>query len=149
MTKRRIAIAMIGCSLILILGSLVYLLISMQNTQKQSTISVVWQASSTLTQQDKQQIESVWQSKLLSPAAGPHTLAGHTLTITEVHQQDNWAYISGIANAKPFPGPVSFIAHYQQGAWKVWIPGEPDFCNQINQVPNSLLDQTDKQYYCQ
>jgi len=115
-------------------------------------ISIVWQSSPTsLTQQDQQSIQDGLKSALL--AANPGNIAGHEFTIIDAQRQGDWAIFSASErvshDVQPLPTePLFFLAHQQGTIWTIWLPGSPTFCNQLKQVPDTLLNATDKGYFC-
>src|SRR5947207_2510441 len=114
-----IILGVISFLIVIVFGLLLAAHVISQNQGANTT--VVWQiTTSSLTQKDKQSLETAWKTKLLALGTGPTSVAGHTFTIEEAHRQDNWIYISGKdSSKKPFPTPLSFIAHYQDGTWVV------------------------------
>lgn len=120
------------------------------NTASQ-TITVIWQGhSQAFTQQDQQDIQNDWKNALLS--SNSSHIAGHEFAITNAQRQGTWAIFS--ANEKespstqPLPEPLFFLAHLQGTTWVVWIPSSLGFCEELKQVPDTLLNATDKQLFC-
>jgi len=115
-------------------------------------ITTVWQASTKqLTQQDQQAIQTALSSALSTP--NPGKVAGHEFTIIDAQRQGDWAIFSANErmshDAQPFPTePLFFLAHHQDATWTVWIPSSPGFCDQLKQVPDTLLNAIDKGYFC-
>ncbi len=115
-------------------------------------ITIKWQySSSSLTPQDQQDIQTAWKAVLLAP--NPNRLAGHEFSIVDTRRQGSWAIFSAEervnSGTQPSPTePMFFLAHQQGNTWTVWIPSSPDFCNELKQVPNTLLSTTDKELFC-
>ena len=115
-------------------------------------VTIIWQSSpASFTQQDKQGIQDGLKSELI--AANPGTIVGHEFTIIDAKRQGDWAIFSASErasqDAQPIPTePLFFLAHQQGTTWTVWLPSSPNFCDQLMQVPDTLLDTTDKGYFC-
>ncbi|HVB21135.1 MAG TPA: hypothetical protein VNG51_04235 [Ktedonobacteraceae bacterium] len=116
-------------------------------------ITIVWQTSPTsFAQQDRQGIQNAWEADLTAPSSSPGTITNHTFTIITAHRQGDWAIFSANErvnpNGQPIPTePLFFLAHLQDGNWVVWIPSSAGFCQELNQVPDTLLDSGDKHYF--
>jgi hypothetical protein len=115
-------------------------------------VTIKWQASSSsISQQDRQDIQSKWKAVLLS--SNSNSLAGHEFTIVDARRQGSWATFSAeervSSDGQPIsPEPMFFLAHQQGNTWTVWIPSSPDFCNELKQVPDTLLNTIDKELFC-
>ena len=120
--------------------------------RSRTDITTVWQASVTsFAQQDQQEIQTALKSSLFS--SNPGRITGHEFTIIDAQRQGDWAIFSANQHvshdAQPMPTePLFFLAHQQGTTWTVWLPSSPDFCDQLKQVPDTLLDATDKGYFC-
>jgi hypothetical protein len=109
-------------------------------------------ASSTkqFTQQDQQDIQTALNSELSTP--NPGSRAGHEFTIIDAQRQGDWAIFSANErmshDAPPIPTePLFFLAHRQGTSWTIWIPSSPHFCDQLKQLPDTLLAPSDKHYF--
>jgi Na+-transporting methylmalonyl-CoA/oxaloacetate decarboxylase gamma subunit len=120
-------------------------------TRSRANITIAWQAPTTsFTQQDQQDIQNAWEPALL--ASNPSSLSGHKFTIISAQREGDWAIFSANervgANAEPIPTePLFFIAHLQGTTWTVQTPSSSGFCDMLKQVPETLLDSTDKHYF--
>lgn len=137
-------------SLTLIIGIGIAAIIYFLN-RSSNDITIAWQTSTTaFTQQELQDIQNAWKTTLLSP--NPNSVAGHTFTIINAQRQGDWAIFSANERIQqettPIPTePLFFIAHRQSTGWNVSTPSSPTFCNQLKQLPDTLLDPTDKHYF--
>ena len=143
-----VPLLVVGVLLIIGIGvAVVYL-----RSSTSATITIVWQAHSTaFAQQDQQDIQSAWKAALQAPNSS--SITGHEFTIVNAQRQGDWAIFSAVErishNAKPIPTePLFFLAHRQGTMWTVWIPSSPGFCNELKQVPDMLLNATDKELFC-
>lgn len=123
------------------------------STAAQSSLSVVWKVSgSDFTQQDEQAIEKAVQDSIATQARNVPRPA--EIDIISAQRQGDWATFSTqqhMSSSTPALGtePGFFIAHKQGSSWSLLLPGTPNFCNQLQQVPDTLLAPVDKSYFCQ
>jgi len=121
-------------------------------SKQSGDMTTVCQSSTvSFTQQDQQNIESAWKTALLAP--NPSRIAGHEFTIVKVRRQDDWAIFDAVERVSHdapaiAPEPLFFIAHLQGSIWTIWIPSSTGFCNELKQVPDALLNGTDKSLFC-
>lgn len=154
--RRFLFVLLIVALVILVVGGFVFVydLRTSTNTTTATptTITIVWKASTTsFTQQDLKNIQIALQSVLLAPP-NPHPIAGHEFTIIDAQRQGSWVILSANervnTNANPIPTePLFFIVHQQGANWAVWTPGLAHFCDQLKQIPDTLLDPIDKHYF--
>lgn len=115
-------------------------------------ITIVWQTTTpSFTQQDQQNIQTALQS--IFSTQHPGSVTGHIFTIIDGQRRGDWAIFSANervnASSAPIPTePLFLIAHQQGTTWTIWLPGSSGFCDQLKQVPDTLLDATDKGYFC-
>lgn len=146
----RFLIPLLIVSVLLIIGIGVAIVYLRGNTS--ANITIIWQAHSTVfTQQDQQDIQTALKSSLLASNLG--NVAGNEFTIIDAQRQGDWAIFSASErvshNTQPIPTePLFFLAHQQGTRWTIWLPGSTDFCDQLKQVPGTLLNAIDKGYFC-
>src|SRR6266478_9711395 len=135
-----IPLLIVGVLLIIGIGvAVVYL-----RSSTSAKITIIWQAHSTaFTQQDQQDIQAAWKNALLS--SNPSSIAGHEFTIVNAQRQKDWAIFSANERVSQDAPPIAteplfFLARQQGTTWTVWIPSTPGFCNELKQLPDTLLD---------
>lgn len=117
-------------------------------------ITIVWQTSlPSLSQQDRQNIQNAWETDLMASSPHASTIAGHTFTIINVKRQGDWAIFSANERVNPTAQPIAseplfFLAHLHGTKWAVWIASSQGFCQELEQVPDTLLNFTDKRLFC-
>lgn len=116
------------------------------------TLPVVWDTSTTaFTQQDHQAIEKAVQNTIL--AQGKDIPRPSEIDILIAQREGDWATFTTqqkTANTQVLATePGFFLAHKQGSSWSLLLPGTPGFCDQLKQVPDTLLAPVDKRYYCQ
>jgi hypothetical protein len=74
------------------------------------------------------------------------------LSINKIEQNGEWAWIS-VSNIDgrtketiPTEG-IGFLAHKIEGKWKVVRPDEKEFIDWLPNVPESLISETEKEYF--
>lgn len=129
-------------------ATLVYLHIS----NPPSNITIVWQsAPSSFTQQDQQAIEKALQDSIAAQAKDVPRPSEIDIITTE--REGDWAIFSTQQKTSSTEvlatEPGFFIAHNQGSSWSLLLPGTPNFCDQLKQIPDTLLAPIDKRYFCQ
>jgi len=115
-------------------------------------ITIAWQPTSpSFSQQEQQDIQTAMKSVILAP--NPQRFAGHEFTIIDAQRQGDWAIFSANErvgqNTQPIAGePIFFLANRQGTTWTVWLPSSSGFCDHLKQIPDTLLNPTDKAYFC-
>lgn len=117
-----------------------------------ANISIIWQINTpAFTAQDQQDILRALNSALSTPNLG--TVAGHEFTIIDAQRQGDWATLSAVERVSHDAQPIQtepsfFLVHRQGTTWSAWLPNSSGFCDQLKQVPDTLLNATDKGYFC-
>jgi len=148
--SKRVLVPLLIVCIILIIGigvAVVYL-----RSSASTDITIVWQSTpATFTQQDRQDIQTAWKTALLAP--NPNRLAGHEFTIIDAQRKSDWAIFDAVERVSHDVQPIAteplfFIAHLQGSIWTIWIPSSTGFCSELKQVPDTLLNATDKSLFC-
>lgn len=151
LSRRWLIVSLTALLILLVGGGATFVLLRSHSTASPPHISIVWQVStSAFSQQDQQAIQTAFIAALM--AADGASITGDTFTIIDAERQDDWADLSAneqtSANTQPIATePIFFLAHVQRTTWSVWLPTSPDFCDQLKQAPDSLLDSVDKHHF--
>ncbi len=125
-----------------------------QSTVSSSTkaLSVIWKVSTLVfTQEDQQTIGKAVQSAIAAQAKGVPRPS--EIDIISAEREGDWATFStqqktsstGVLATEP----GFFIAYKRGSSWSLLLPGTPNFCDQLKQMPDTLLAPIDKRYFCQ
>jgi len=116
-------------------------------TAKQNTI--LWKApTASFSTSDMEDIETALQSSLSQPVPSEAPVTGMYFTIFAANRDTTWAsfYASTSTTLHGLPlatDPLFFIAHYANSIWSVSQATTPGFCNEIGQMPKTLLNGND------
>lgn len=136
---------------IVLVGGIGFAIVYIRN-HSSANISITWQINTpAFTTRDQQDIQTALNSALSTP--NPGTVAGHEFAIIDAQRQGDWAILSSVERVSHDVQPIQtepsfFLVHRQDTTWIAWLPDSPGFCDQLKQVPNTLLDATDKGYFC-
>lgn len=146
---------LIVCVVLVLSGMTLAFYLTHRETVSTSTthaIPVDWMVSTTaFTQQDQQAIEKAIQDTIA--AQSKDVPRPSEIDIITSQREGDWATFTTqqkTSNSEVLSTePGFFIAHRQGSSWSLLLPGTSGFCDQLKQVPNTLLAPIDKRYFCQ
>lgn len=114
-----------------------------------SPAAVRWEVpTGTVPNSDQQAIISAVSTAQASSSIPNDTL----LTVTAGKLENDWVVldaetqVKGSVEVQPSDG-LLLVGHKKQGVWEVAIEGGNNFCQLLQEIPSTLLDQDTKDYY--